>query len=118
MQTIDELARSTSSFLEDARGPLSADIRSLDDLAGNVADNGDQLEQFLQLAPTKIDLITRTAINGSWFNFFMCSYNGTVVLPATGLVPDPVTGVLPTPPPSSETTFTVPPTESGAEGCG
>jgi phospholipid/cholesterol/gamma-HCH transport system substrate-binding protein len=118
LQTIDELARSTSGFLEDARGPLAADIRSLGDLAGNVADNGDQLEQFLQLAPTKLDLITRTAINGSWFNFYMCSYNGTVVLPATGLVPDPVTGVLPTPPPSAETTFTVPPTSGGAEGCG
>ena len=30
------------------------------------------LEGFLQLAPIKIDSITRTAINGSWFNFFMC----------------------------------------------
>jgi phospholipid/cholesterol/gamma-HCH transport system substrate-binding protein len=118
LQTIDQLAQTTSGFLDDARPPLAADIQHLGDLAGNVAANGDQLEQFLRLAPTKIDLITRTAINGSWFNFFMCSYNGTVVLPATGLVPDPVTGVLPTPPPSSETTFTVPPTKSGAEGCG
>jgi phospholipid/cholesterol/gamma-HCH transport system substrate-binding protein len=118
LQTIDQLAVSTSGFLEDARGPLAADIRSLGDLAGNVADNGGQLEEFLRLAPTKIDLITRTAINGSWFNFFMCSYNGTVTLPATGLLPDPVTGVLPTPPPGSGPTFTVPPTESGAKGCG
>ena len=45
----------------------------------------DLVEHFLQLAPTKIDLITRTAINGSWFNFFMCSADGTVTLPATGL---------------------------------
>jgi virulence factor Mce-like protein len=118
LQTINDLAVSTSGFLQDARAPLAADIRSLGQLAGNVAKNGDQLQQFLQLAPTKIDLITRTAINGSWFNFFMCSYNGTVVLPATGLVPDPVTGLVPIPPPSADTTFTVPPTKTGAQGCG
>ena len=118
LQTIDQLAVSTSGFLADARGPLAADIRALDDLAGNLADNGDQLEEFLQLAPTKLDLITRTAINGSWFNFFMCSYNGTVTLPTTGLLPDPVTGALPTPPPDTEITYEVPRTESGAEGCG
>jgi virulence factor Mce-like protein len=118
LETIDELAAATSGFLEDARDPLAADIRSLGDLAGNVAANRDQLQEFLRLAPTKIDLITRTAVNGSWFNFFMCSYNGTVTLPATGLVPDPVTGVLPTPAPGANPTFTVPPTKSGAKGCG
>ena len=39
------------------------------------------LEGFLKLAPMKIDLITRTAVNGSWFNFFMCGASGYVVLP-------------------------------------
>jgi phospholipid/cholesterol/gamma-HCH transport system substrate-binding protein len=52
-------------------------------LAGNAAAGGDQLQQFLQLAPTKLDLITRTAINGSWFNFFLCGASGFVVLPGT-----------------------------------
>ena len=42
------------------------------------------LEGFLKLAPMKIDLITRTAVNGSWFNFFMCGSSGYVVLPVTG----------------------------------
>ena len=79
LQTIDTLATTTSGFLEDARPPLAADIQALGDLSGNLADSGDVLEGFLQLAPTKIDLITRTAINGSWFNFFMCSAVGYVV---------------------------------------
>jgi virulence factor Mce-like protein len=118
LQSIDRLATSTSGFLEDARPPLAGDIKALGDLAGNVAKNRGELQQFLQLAPTKIDLITRTAINGSWFNFFMCSYDGTVTLPTTGLVPDPVTGLLPKPPPDSEVTYTVPRTKSGAKGCG
>ncbi len=85
LQTIDTLATTTSGFLEQARPPLAADIQALGDLSTNLANSGDVLEGFLKLAPTKIDLITRTAINGSWFNFFMCSSSGYVVLPATGL---------------------------------
>jgi virulence factor Mce-like protein len=104
LQTIDTLAAATTDLLTDARAPLAADIKALGDLSGNLADSGDVVEHFLQLAPTKIDLITRTAINGSWFNFFMCSSNGTIVLPGTDG--------------QSGTALTLPPTSSGAEGCG
>ena len=103
LQTIDRLAVATSGFLEEAQAPLAADIQALGDLSANLADSGELVEDFLQLAPTKIDLITRTAINGSWFNFFMCSSNGTLVLPGTDG--------------QSGTALTVPNVESGAEGC-
>jgi virulence factor Mce-like protein len=115
LQTIDELAVSTSGFLEEARAPLSADIQALGDLSGNLADSGDLVERFLQTAPAKLDLTTRTAINGSWFNFFMCSAGGTVTLPATtDLVPgtDGVTPPEASGPVSQKFEF-----ESGAEGC-
>ena len=69
-------------------------------------EDGELVEDFLQLAPTKIDLITRTAINGSWFNFFMCSGDATVTLPATGL-----------PGNEQETGVLSPTVASGAEGC-
>ncbi|SDN65037.1 phospholipid/cholesterol/gamma-HCH transport system substrate-binding protein [Klenkia soli] len=84
LQTIDGLAATTSQFLSDARPPLAADITALGDLSTNLADSGDVLEGFLQLAPTKIDLITRTAVNGSWFNFYLCSASGVVTLPVVG----------------------------------
>ena len=84
LQSIDTLATSTSNLLADARPPLAADIKGLGKLSSNLADSRQVLEGFLKLAPTKIDLITRTAINGSWFNFFMCSASGYVVLPVTG----------------------------------
>ena len=92
LQTIDTLATTTSGFLEDARPPLASDIQALGDLSGNLADSRKVLEGFLQLAPTKIDSITRTAINGSWFNFFMCSASGYVVVPVSGATGQP-TGV-------------------------
>ncbi|MGY1770636.1 MCE family protein [Blastococcus sp. SYSU D00813] len=81
LQTIDTLAVATTGLLEQARPPLAADVQALGDLAGNLADTGDIVEDFLQLAPTKIDLITRTAVNGSWFNFYLCGASGYVVLP-------------------------------------
>jgi phospholipid/cholesterol/gamma-HCH transport system substrate-binding protein len=83
LQTIDGLADSTTNLLAQARPPLAADIKSLGDLSTNLADSKDVLEGFLKLAPTKIDLITRTAVNGSWFNFFVCGAGGFLVVPGT-----------------------------------
>ena len=103
LQTIDELAVATSGFLEEARAPLAADIVAVGELSNNLADTGDLVERFLQTAPAKLDLTTRTAMNASWFNFFMCSAGGTVTLPA-------VTGEQPV-----AQTFDF---DSGAEGCG
>jgi len=85
LQTIDTLAVATTDFLADARAPLAADIQALGDLSGNLAADGARVEDFLQLSPVKIDLITRTAINGSWFNFYLCAAGGTVTLPGTAL---------------------------------
>jgi phospholipid/cholesterol/gamma-HCH transport system substrate-binding protein len=93
LQTIDTLATTTSGFLADARPPLASDITALGKLSGNLADSKDVLEGFLQLAPTKIDSITRTAINGSWFNFFMCSASGYVIVPVTPIAGSPETGM-------------------------
>ena len=69
------------------------------------------LEHFLQLAPTKIDLITRTAVNGSWFNFFLCNQNGTISLPPTTTVGDD--GKVTT----EENAITVPENASNQPGC-
>jgi phospholipid/cholesterol/gamma-HCH transport system substrate-binding protein len=107
LQSIDALATSTSGLLAQARPPLAADIKGLGKLSSNLADSRKVLEGFLKLAPTKIDLITRTAINGSWFNFFMCSAAGYVVLPVTG-------------PNGQQTGLTEPAggLPNGAKGCG
>ena len=74
LQTIDTLADSDQ---RPARRrpvrrwpPTSSGLGKLSDEPGRQPQ--DVLEGFLKLAPTKIDLITRTAINGSWFNFFLC----------------------------------------------
>jgi virulence factor Mce-like protein len=83
LQTINGLADSTANLLAQARPPLAADIKALGNLSKNLADSKDVLQKFLQLAPTKIDVITRTAVNGSWFNFFLCGSGGYIALPST-----------------------------------
>jgi virulence factor Mce-like protein len=109
LQTIDQLAVATSGLLDDARPPLAADIKALGDLSSNLADSRQAVEHFLQLAPTKIDLITRTAVNGSWFNFFMCSADGTITLPASPLPVDPAAPLpLPVDPAAGGTGIEVP----------
>jgi len=87
LQTVDGLAVATTDLLEQARAPLAADIQALGNLSTNLADTGDVVEGFLQLAPTKLDSITRTAVNGSWFNFYLCSASALVALPPTGIPP-------------------------------
>jgi phospholipid/cholesterol/gamma-HCH transport system substrate-binding protein len=87
LQTVNTLADSTTNLLAQARPPLAADISRLGALSTNLSDSKDVLDKFLQLEPTKLDLITRTAVNGSWFNFFMCGAGGYVVLPGTGSNP-------------------------------
>jgi virulence factor Mce-like protein len=111
LETIDQLAGATSGFLEDARPPLAADIQGVGDLSRELGDTGDVLEHFLQLAPTKIDLITRTAVNGSWFNFFLCNQNGTITLPPTTTVGDD--GSITT----EKNAITVPKNGSNQPGC-
>ena len=62
LETIDDLAGATGGC---SRTPPAAGRRhrGARRSAGNLTDTGDVLEDFLQLAPTKIDL-TRDRVNG------------------------------------------------------
>ncbi len=84
--TINDLALTTASFVEEARPPLAADIEALGALAEGLADNGTTIEDTLAFLPFKLETITRTATYASWFNFYMCSAGGTVTLPGAGPV--------------------------------
>jgi phospholipid/cholesterol/gamma-HCH transport system substrate-binding protein len=82
------LANTTSGLLEQARDPLKNDISALGTLAGNLNDSQAIVEHFIQFLPQKVSALTSTADYGSWFNFFLCSANGSVGIP--GLVTKPV----------------------------
>ena len=85
---INELTSATASFLADVRGPLREDIKQLGILAGTLDTNKETVNGVLQRLPTKLDRIIGTATYGSWFNFYLCGFDGRIVL-ATGQVLSP-----------------------------
>ncbi|MFI6103233.1 MCE family protein [Streptomyces sp. NPDC051310] len=81
--SINDLTEATSGLLEDARPPLKADIAELTELTGTLNENEKTVEGVLKRLPNKLDKLTRTASYGSWFNFYLCDFDGRIVLPKT-----------------------------------
>jgi phospholipid/cholesterol/gamma-HCH transport system substrate-binding protein len=86
VSNISGLTSATTSLLKDARPSLAADISALNTLAGTLQDNTSVLESTLTRAPGRLDALTRTASYGSWFNFFLCDFDGRVVIPSGSAV--------------------------------
>ncbi|MBC7374298.1 MAG: MCE family protein [Frankiales bacterium] len=85
---INDLTSATAGLLSDVRAPLRTDITQLKGLATTLADNKQIVDGVLTRLPGKLDTIIGTATYGSWFNFYLCGFDGTVVLP-TGAVMSP-----------------------------
>ncbi|MEU5535614.1 MlaD family protein [Streptomyces sp. NPDC020362] len=87
---IGDLTEATSGLLKDVRPPLKDDIAGLTDLTGTLNDNDKTVEGVLKRLPTKLNALTGAASYGSWFNFYLCDFDGRIVLPKTKqvLAPD------------------------------
>jgi phospholipid/cholesterol/gamma-HCH transport system substrate-binding protein len=85
---ISDLTSATTSLLTDIRGPLRDDIKQLGILAGTLDANKSTVNGVLERLPGKLDRIIGTATYGSWFNFYLCGFDGRIVLP-TGAVMSP-----------------------------
>ncbi|GAB3184717.1 phospholipid/cholesterol/gamma-HCH transport system substrate-binding protein [Micromonospora palomenae] len=83
--SLGELTTATASLLEEVRPPLAADVRALDDLAGNLNRNAAVIDGTLGRLPERYEKLTRVASTGSWFNFYLCDFDGNVAV--TGRAP-------------------------------
>ncbi|KDN20677.1 MCE family protein [Amycolatopsis rifamycinica] len=81
IESLGNLAQTTSGLLGEVREPLKNDIDALGDLTSALNKNEPELEHFIQFLPTKVSTLTRTADYGSWFNFYACEFSGSVSLP-------------------------------------
>jgi phospholipid/cholesterol/gamma-HCH transport system substrate-binding protein len=54
----------------------------------NLNDSEQVVEHFIQFLPEKTAKLTRTVSHGSWFNFFLCSMEGSVGIP--GIITQPI----------------------------
>ncbi len=87
--SIGDLTTATSELLDEARPPLAADIRSLDTLAGTLNRNAAVIDSTLGRLPERYESLTRVASYGSWFNFYLCDFDGRIT--ADGATLNPVT---------------------------
>ncbi len=89
LEDVSALSVETASLIDGIREPFVKDISELRTVAGNIDKNKAELDRALQVLPIKLDKIGRTAIYGSFFNFYLCEFQGRVNLP--GGVSLPVT---------------------------
>jgi len=90
LTNINNVAGQTADLLTKGRPAIKADVANLGTLATllNKPANTAAFEKFLTTTPGKLEKLTRTATYGSWFNFYLCRFNGKVVLP-TGATTSP-----------------------------
>lgn len=81
LDSISDLAVETAELTEGVRPELVKDIKGLRGVAANLKEGRDEIDRALQILPVKLNKIGRTAIYGSYFNFYLCRFQGRVLLP-------------------------------------
>lgn len=81
LDQISDLSVQTAGLVKGIRSPLVSDIKELRRFTSNIQANEGELDRALQVLPIKLEKVGRTAIYGSWFNFYLCQFQGTVKLP-------------------------------------
>ncbi|MBA3780692.1 MAG: MCE family protein [Nocardioides sp.] len=82
LDSISDLSVQTAGLVSGIRPPLVEDIKQLRAFAGNLDKNKGEIDRALQVLPIKLEKVGRTAIYGSWFNFYLCEFKGSIKLPA------------------------------------
>jgi phospholipid/cholesterol/gamma-HCH transport system substrate-binding protein len=80
LDQISQLSVQTASLVKGIRSPLVDDIANLRKLTANIQRNRGELDRALQVLPIKLEKVGRTAVYGSWFNFYLCQFHGKVTV--------------------------------------
>ena len=70
----------TADLVSGIRGPFVSDIHHLRGFAANLDRGRAEIDRALQVLPIKLTKVGRTAIYGSWFNFYLCDFTGQIRL--------------------------------------
>ncbi|WP_328329446.1 MCE family protein [Kribbella sp. NBC_00382] len=85
--SINSLNTKTAGLLQQTRVPLKADLDRLREVSTTLDDTQGIWVKTLQNMPGKLETLTRTASYGSWFNFYLCGFDGNVTLPLGTRIP-------------------------------
>jgi phospholipid/cholesterol/gamma-HCH transport system substrate-binding protein len=87
LDQISELSVQTAGLISGIREPFVEDIRQLRRLSKNLDDGKAEIDRALQVLPIKLNKVGRTATYGSWFNFYLCHFQGRIRMPTGQSVP-------------------------------
>ncbi|WP_427888767.1 MCE family protein [Kribbella sp. GL6] len=87
LTSINSLNTKTAGLLQQTRVPIKADLDKLRTVASTLDDTQSIWVKTLQFMPQKLNTMTRTASYGSWFNFYLCNFDGNVTLPIGTRIP-------------------------------
>ncbi|WP_327637890.1 MCE family protein [Kribbella sp. NBC_00482] len=87
LTSINSLNTKTAGLLQQTRVPIKADLDKLRAVASTLDDTQAIWVKTLQFMPEKLNSMTRTASYGSWFNFYLCNFDGNVTLPTGTRIP-------------------------------
>ena len=83
LSNISDLTVVLADLLREGRPVLKSDIAELRQLAHllNKKTNRDQIVELLDRLPESMTDQTRTGTYGSWYNYYICGFSGTITLP-------------------------------------
>jgi phospholipid/cholesterol/gamma-HCH transport system substrate-binding protein len=81
LDAVSRLSSKTADLLVETRPALVADIEQLRRVTGVLDDGKQLLDNSLQILPIKLKKVGRTAAYGSFFNFYLCNFQGGVKVP-------------------------------------
>jgi phospholipid/cholesterol/gamma-HCH transport system substrate-binding protein len=85
LDQISNLSVQTADLVSGIRAPFVSDIHHLRGFAGNLDQGRPEIDRALQVLPIKLTKVGRTAIYGSWFNFYLCNFTGQIRLGKTAV---------------------------------
>jgi virulence factor Mce-like protein len=89
LASINQLTGATSDLLKETRPSLKTDIGELGALVKTLGDNGKVLDTALGRTPDRMNALARASSYGSWFNFYLCSFDARIVLPGGPAIQTP-----------------------------
>jgi len=81
LASLNTLSGVTADLLKDARPSLRSDIDGLNELTRTLAKDTKLIDETIDSATERLEMLGRTSSYGSWFNYYLCSMDARIVLP-------------------------------------
>jgi phospholipid/cholesterol/gamma-HCH transport system substrate-binding protein len=85
LNSISNLTEQTASLTKGLRPAFVKDVKGLRQVVQNINASAEEVDKVLQILPIKLNKIGRTAIYGSYFNFYLCEFHARILVGKTDL---------------------------------